>query len=143
LANRKIEGFIRAKTGLDKEIGRVDEEWRPAEELDDPRHAGDLGAAELNTLEAIQIRIAAAHVFFHFVRMSHHGDRFIDIKDNVGLARQSDKRVFGLFQATVPDKPPRGFWSEVHADQNGNGPEPLKRERDAVGPLRGVVDKSS
>lgn len=75
--------------------------------------------------------------------MNHHGNCRLSLFSGEVLSCETLKRPLSLLRTTLANKPPWRFGSQADADEKRDRPHPLKGEGDTVGPLGGVVDKST
>ena len=74
--------------------------------------------------------------------MNNHSKCLLDLSWPTILGTQPDKGRTGMLNPIVTDKPPRRFGRKKDDDEDGNGPDPLNGEWDAVSPLSRVLQKS-
>lgn len=99
-------------------------------------HAGDLGSAEIDALEAISVVDVRVNGLLEVVSSLDHGDLLIDIEVNATIARrQLQQSLLGFVVFAVTDEPPRTLRSEDNAYQDERRPDPLKSKWNAIGPL--------
>ena len=143
LTHGEVESVGRVEAGLFVELDGVAHQSRAAERLDHPDHTGDLSAAEVGFLKAVEIAGADCGFLFEFVGMNHHSHGLGGVEFAVASAREATEGAFGFLEAAVADEPPGGFGGEENADEERDGPHPLQGEGDAVAPFGGVVEHTS
>jgi len=75
---------------------------------------------------------------------NHHLDVCIKIElDAFSRCRDCANSLLGLINATLSHQPPWRFWCKEGSRDDGNGPDPLESERNAVTPLSGVLHQTS
>ena len=68
--------------------------------------------------------------------MAHHSNGLVGIKVGVLLGRgEALQHELSRLITALTNKPPGRFGSEVDADEDGSGPEPLQSVWNAVSPL--------
>lgn len=85
LAEGEVVGDVACEAGLFEEIGRVVGEGVASEVLRDEEHADDLGAAQVDALEAVEVGGALEQILLELVGVAHHVDGFLGVEGGVGL----------------------------------------------------------
>ena len=126
------------------EVGGEAHEGAATQCLDNPNHARDLSSAPVHSFETVFVTRATLHLFFSLVRLDHglhcaiQGFVKIIVRHGSWLCAQPTHRLHRIHKAILSYEPPRGLRREVNGEEDWDWKDPLKCERDAIGP-RGFV----
>lgn len=138
----------RVETSLCQEVGGPADHRRAGRLLHEPGDAGDFRAAQVDTLEAVQVAGAGGLLDLELVGVDHHCKGVLNIEVLVLLRGKAEQRVAGLVDLAVTNKPPWRLGSEEGGRGDWERPDPLDGVGHTVGPLRcsgneGLQDTSS
>lgn len=138
------ECVLLGHAGLLVEVCRISHECRAAKSLDGPCDTDNLGAAKIGALEAVDVACSALRCLLKLVGVDHHGDSLVGVEVLLLVAAgEADERLLGVVEALLADEPPGRLRGEEDADDEGDGPHPLKGKGNLVSPLVGTADDTS
>lgn len=91
LTHRGVVWDLTTKTNLLEEVGEIVGECVTSQILSGPKHTNDLGPAEIDTFEAVEVRCTRSDILFQFSSVSNHVEWFGSIKCGIGLGRSQSK----------------------------------------------------
>jgi hypothetical protein len=135
----ELERVGRRQSGQLEEVRVVALEREPDEGLGDPRDAGNLGTAEIDTAETVPVGVTEVELRLEIDRVAHER-RHLGVVD--GRVGQSVERVDSLFLLPLAHEPPGGVRGEEDESEQRQGEHPLQSEWQAPSPFGRVVDEA-
>lgn len=134
-AESKRVGSAGTKADLREEVGAIVSEADTTKNLTGEAEAGNLGAAELDALEAVEVGGADGQLLLEVIGVDDGGEGVLDVDVSGLLGLETVEGGLGVFHAIHADEVPGRLGGEVDERDEEAGPDPLQSEWDLVAPL--------